>query len=116
MIKGGYSISGLFDLGPLRYSWLQPMLQLDDDVIRRESPLFDIPKAAPPLITDVGGAESDEFQRQSADYMQAWQAAGLAGSYREQAGKNHFSAIQGLSDADSELCNAIGDFIVSCEK
>lgn len=116
VIKGGYSISGLFDLGPLRYSWLQPMLQLNDDVIRRESPLFDIPKAAPPLITDVGGAESDEFHRQSADYMQAWQSAGLAGSYREQAGKNHFTAIRGLSDADSELCNAIGDFIVSCEK
>lgn len=115
VIKGGYSISGLFDLGPLRYSWLQPLLQLNEDVVKRESPLFHIPKKAPPLIADVGGAESEEFHRQSAEYVEAWQAAGLQATYSEQAGKNHFSAIQGFIDADSELCNAVCDFIADCE-
>ena len=115
VIKGGYAISGLFDLGPLRYSWLQPLLQLNEDVIQRESPQFHIPTAAPPLIADVGGAESNEFRRQSAEYIEAWQTMGLKGAYSEQAGKNHFSAIQGFIDADSELCNAVYDFIADCE-
>ena len=116
IIKGGFSISGLFDLGPLRYSWLQPMLQLDDDVIQRESPLYHIPAQAPPLVANVGGAESEEFRRQSSEYLQAWQAAGLTGSYSEQTGKNHLSAIVDFVDAGSALCAEVATFIERCER
>lgn len=115
LIKGGYSISGLFDLRPLRYSFLQPMLQLDEDVIQKESPQFHMPKTAPPLIADVGGDESDEFRRQSADFIQAWKGAGLQGDYVEQPGKNHYTAIAGFADTESELCNRITAFIARCE-
>jgi len=115
VIKGGYSISGLFDISPLRYSWLQPLLQLDEDVIQCESPQFHIPVSAPPLVADVGGVESDEFRRQSREYMDAWQAAGLQGVYTEQVGKNHFSAIEGFIDGDSDLCKAVCGFISDCE-
>lgn len=114
VIKGGYSISGLFDLRPLRYSFLQPMLQLDEDVIQKESPQFHIPDAAPPLIADVGGDESAEFRRQSFDYMQAWRGAGLAGEYVEQPGKNHYTAIAGFAEADSDLCRRLACFIERC--
>jgi arylformamidase len=114
VIKGGYSISGLFDLRPLRYSFLQPMLQLDEDLIQQESPQFHIPTASPPLIADVGGDESAEFRRQSFDYVQARRRAGLDGEYVEQAGKNHYTAIAGLADADSELCDRIASFIARC--
>jgi len=106
-VKAAYAISGLFDLAPLRYSFVQPMLQLDEDVIQAESPLFNIPSRAPPLIADVGGDESAEFRRQSADYVNAWQAAGLTGRYVEQPGKNHFTAIEGFADPDSALCERI---------
>lgn len=37
--KAAVLVSGLFDLQPLRYSFLQPQIQLDDGVIRRNSPL-----------------------------------------------------------------------------
>jgi arylformamidase len=106
-VNGAYAISGLYDLSPLRYSFVQPALQLNEDVIRRESPLFNLPAAAPPLIADVGGDESDEFRRQSADYVDAWRAAGLDGHYVEQPGKNHFTAIEELLDPDSALCERI---------
>ena len=116
VIKGGFSISGLFDLRPLRYSFLQPMLQLDQQVIHRESPHFHLPKQAPPLIASVGGAETDEFRRQSADYMKAWQENGLIGSYCEQPGRNHYSAITDFGDADSDLCAQLTDLIKQCER
>ena len=55
VIKGGMPISGLFDLGPFCHSWLQPKLQLDADLIARQSPLFHIPDTAPPLLVTLGG-------------------------------------------------------------
>ncbi|MEQ8661541.1 MAG: alpha/beta hydrolase, partial [Gammaproteobacteria bacterium] len=38
VVKGGYALSGLFDLEPLRWSWLQPVLQLDAGMVAAESP------------------------------------------------------------------------------
>jgi arylformamidase len=80
---------------------------LTEDIIRRESPLFNLPRTAPPLIADVGGDELGEFLRQSKDFINAWQNAGLTGSYVEQAGKNHFSVINDLLDPGSALCDRL---------
>ena len=106
-VKGAYLISGLYDLSPIRYAFVQQALQLNDDIIRRESPLFNIPATAGPLIADVGTDESSEFRRQSADYVEAWQSAGLDGTYIEQAGKNHFTAVDDFRDPDSTLCERV---------
>lgn len=104
LVKGAYAISGLYDLQPLRYAFVQPSLQLTGDIIARESPALNLPHTSAPLIAEVGGEESDEFRRQSADYVDRWQAAGLPGTYREQPGRNHFDVIYEFNDPDSELC------------
>ena len=111
VIKGGIPISGLFDLRPFRHSWLQPKLQLDADLIERQSPLFHIPEHAPPLLVTLGGDESSEFHRQSADYVAAWRARGHRAEEFAQPGKNHLTAIGGFEDKDSELCRAVMAFI-----
>ncbi len=116
VVKGGIAISGLFDLEPLRYSWLQPKILLDHDTITRESPACQIPLGAPPLLLTVGGDESAEFHRQSRDYLDAWQAAGHRGEWLDQPGKDHFSAIEGLVDPESPLCDAAVDFLLRCER
>lgn len=111
VIKGGMPISGLFDLSPFRHSWLQPKLQLDADLIARQSPLFLIPDQVPPLLVTLGGDESSEFHRQSADYVAAWRARGHRATEFAQPGKNHLTAIAGFEQADSALCCALMDFI-----
>lgn len=111
VIKGGMPISGLFDLGPFRHSWLQPKLQLDADLIARQSPLLHIPDTAPPLLVTLGGDESSEFHRQSADYVAAWRARGHRATQFAQPGKNHLTAIAGFEQPDSALCCALLDFI-----
>jgi arylformamidase len=111
VIKGGLSISGLFDLRPLRFSFLQPMLQLTPDIVHTESPLFTLPPRAAPLVATVGGDESTEFRRQSADFIKAWNSSGLSGTYHEQRGRNHYTAIEGFADNNSELCNLVKSFI-----
>jgi arylformamidase len=111
IIKGGISISGIFDLRPLRYSFVQPKLLLTHDTIERQSPLFHLPKKAPPLLVSVGGDESNEFRRQSSEYYAAWCSAGLNGEYFEQDAKNHFTAIEGFLDPNSTLFKAMDGFM-----
>jgi arylformamidase len=96
--------SGLFDIEPLRYSYLQPQIQLDEGIIRRNSPAFSVRPCKTPLWITWGGAESTEFARQSEIYHQAWQAAGNASELRAIPGANHFTVIGGLEDAQSEVC------------
>ncbi|HCU90095.1 MAG TPA: esterase [Gammaproteobacteria bacterium] len=112
-IKGCYAISGLYDLSPIRYAFVQQALQLNDEIIQRESPIFNIPKAAAPLIADVGAEESSEFRRQSADYIKAWKNAGLRGDYFEQTDKHHFNVVDGFLDPDSDLCERVVSMVKS---
>jgi arylformamidase len=116
IIKGGIPISGLFDLSPFRYSWLQPKLLLTHELIQQQSPLFHIPSAGPPLLVSVGEKEPAEFHRQAADYLAAWQAQGLRGDLLTQSGKNHFTAIEGLAEANSPFCQALLDFMTRCAR
>lgn len=116
IIKGGISISGIFDLHPLYYSYLQPRLMLTHEVILRQSPYLNIPRSGPPILITFGEEETTEFRRQSTDYLQAWQANGLQGELLVQKGKHHFSAVEGLNDANSTLCKSLIDFMNRCER
>jgi arylformamidase len=103
-LAGAIAFSGLYDLTPLRYSYLQPMIQLDDGIIRRNSPAFMVRPCTTPLWITWGGNESTEFARQSQTYHDAWQAAGNRSTLQAQAGANHFSVIHGLEDSHSPVC------------
>lgn len=107
LIKSGCSISGLFDLMPFPYSWLQPVLQLSWDQVLRNSPIRHLPQKAGPLILTYGGDEPAEFHRQSQDFLSAWTEKGLVGEYLPQPNANHFTAISGFLDANSELCSTL---------
>src|SRR5579872_4196677 len=109
-ISGGISISGLFDLRPLRHSWLQPTLRLTERARQDQSPLLHIPRQAPPLLMSVGSEESAAFIGQSQIYHAAWRAAGLAARYHLQPGANHYTVIYGLADRASPLAQMIAEF------
>jgi len=101
---GAILFSGLYDLAPLRYSYLQPLIQLDDGIIRRNSPAFMARPCATPLWITWGGAESTEFARQSRLYRDAWEAAGNQALLQEQPGANHFTVLHGFDDQNSLPC------------
>lgn len=97
--------SGLFDIEPLRYSYLQPAIQLDEGIIRRNSPAFLVRPCKTPLWITWGGAETTEFARQAAVYHQAWTAAGNSAELRAVPGADHFTVIAGLEDGESTVCH-----------
>lgn len=108
VIKGACTISGLFDLAPFPYTYLQPKLQLTWGEVLRNSPILHIPDLeAPPLLVSYGQDETSELRRQSEDYLSAWRAKGLEAVHLPQPGKNHFSAIEDFLEADSPLCSAL---------
>jgi arylformamidase len=103
LVKGGVSVSGVYDLEAIRLSYHQKLVQLDPDMARRMSPLGNLPKSAGPLVAAVGSEETEEFHRQQAAYLAAWRSAGLAAEVVELAGRNHFTAIDALGQPGHPL-------------
>jgi arylformamidase len=101
--------SGLFDIEPLRFSYLQPQIQLDDGIIHRNSPAFTVRPCKTPIWITWGGAETTEFARQSEIYHQAWAAAGNTSELRAVPGANHFTVIAGFEESDSEVCRWLAE-------
>ena len=106
-IKGACAISGIFDLAPLPYSFLQPKLQLNMEDVWDLSPIYHLPKTAPNLSVVVGGEETAEFIRQSRDFFDLWMASGLDGEWLEVPSVHHFNILNGFEDKDSDLFQSI---------
>ncbi len=108
-IEAAVLVSGVYDIEPLRHSYLQPDIQLDDGIVRRNSPLFAVRPCRTPALITWGAEESTEFRRQSEELHAAWQGAGNASELLPQAGANHFTAIDGFADPASPLCRWLAD-------
>ena len=89
VMNGTVPVSGLFDLEPLRLSYLNSDLRMDEAESARNSPIHHIPKWMPPTVVTVGGGETDEFRRQSRIYVEACRAAGFGVSYLEVGHLDH---------------------------
>ncbi len=103
LVKGGLSLSGLYDLEPIRLCYLNKEIGLDAGAVARNSPLRIIPASAPPLLLSVGGIESGEFHRQERDLAAAWRRAGLHCKVIPQADGHHFDMIEYLIDPSGAL-------------
>ena len=113
LVKGACSISGVYDLEPIRLSYHNEILHLDETAVRDCSPLNHLSDRAAPLICAVGTTETDEFLRQQAAYVAARKARGLPVETVDLPGLNHFSAIDALSDPDHILFRRIRNLILN---
>ncbi len=107
LIKGFLPVSGLFDLNPFPFSWLQPKLLLTSEQVLRNSPVFLKPLYTPHVMVAVGADESHEFQRQSKNYTIFLQKHGVPAEYLSMPGKNHFNIIHDFLGDGGPLCKKI---------
>ncbi|MBJ3776360.1 alpha/beta hydrolase [Acuticoccus mangrovi] len=114
LVKGGAPISGLFDLAPFQYTWLQPKIQFNGQQIARNSPQFLVHEGLCPLLISWGALESGEFWRQSEDFGAVWAAAGNSMELVPQEGCNHHTATSGFADPSSEFCRKVVAHMESC--
>ncbi|MGI9302786.1 MAG: alpha/beta hydrolase, partial [Gammaproteobacteria bacterium] len=112
LIKSGCAISGLYELEPVRLTYLNDTLRMDAAMAARNSPLQrDYPAGAPLLIV-VGGAESEEFLRQSKAMTDQWKRLGYDADLVAPQGLNHFSIVDEFARPDNALVNKQLEHIV----
>ncbi len=110
-VRGGLAISGIYDLEPVRLCYLNDKLGLSADDVEGLSPLRQLPIAPTPLMLAYGGAELPELQRQSADYAEAREAAGLPGRSLHIDGCNHFTILEQLAEPKGALTRLLLELI-----
>lgn len=93
LLEGALCVSGLFDLRPFPWSWLQPKLQLTGRDVQEYSPLFLPCRANAPVHLVAGGEESGEFARQMYAHAEHLEAHGVAVSAELSPGDDHFSIL-----------------------
>ena len=102
LLRGALSISGLFEMEPLRHTpFLAPDLRLTEASARRLSPAL-MPAPTGPLVSVVGGDESEEFLRQNALIREAWGVRSVP-VCEPIPGTNHFTVLHDLADANTRL-------------
>jgi arylformamidase len=92
-IKGGVAISGIYDLEPIRHSYLNVKLGLDEAMSHRNSPMMLAAGPLKPLVLTVGAAELPLLRKQTADFAAHRVKYGLPVSYEEIPGANHFTIM-----------------------
>jgi arylformamidase len=107
VVKAGCGISGLYDLEPIRLSYLNETLGLTPETARRNSPVHLAPAGGGRLLLAVGAKEGDEYHRQTESLAAAWRQRGLAVEVMDMAGHDHFSIVTELADHGTPLSRAI---------
>jgi arylformamidase len=109
VLAGGTAISGLFDLEPIRLTYLNESLRLDKEQVLRNSPIGLSPTAKAPLILALGGDETSEYHRQQEALLGSWSEHDLPLSIVEMPGLNHYDVIDHLGHPGSALHHAVID-------
>ena len=111
-IRGGITLSGIFDLEPIRLSHINAWMHLDPAAASRLSPLHHLPPPpATRLLASYGELETSEFKRQTEQYAAAWSAAGHGAQLAPQPSRNHFDLVLALGDGHDPLCRAAAAFM-----
>lgn len=101
-LKGVLSMSGLFNLTPIRLSEINQTLQMDSKIADENSPVLLAPNIDCPLVLTVGGTETAEYKAQSEELYSHWKDY-LPVKLIELEGLNHFSIVGDVLDKTSVL-------------
>jgi arylformamidase len=115
LVKGGLSLSGVYDLEAMRLSYHQAVLGLDADAVAAWSPMRALPADAGPLLLAVGAEETDEFRLQQDEFLAAWRGAGLRAQTVDLPGRHHFDVVETLADPAHPLRRALRRLIETGE-
>ena len=102
-IKGALAISGIYDLEPIRLTFMNPTLAFTEDTVAKFSPIHLSPTITPKFVVTVGGAETDEFIRHSEEICDVWAAAGVECSLDVISDLNHFTVLSDLTSEGGTL-------------
>ena len=106
-VRAGMAISGIYDLEPIRASYLNEKLGLDETMSRRNSHMMQVGGAPKPLSLVVGAAELPLLRRQTADFAGHRARHGLPVTYEEIPGANHFTIMNEMISPSGRITTLI---------
>ncbi len=106
-VTGAVLASGVYDLEPIRHTYVNAALGLSAADAARNSPIRHLPRRLPPLLLVRGEHETGAFDRQQGAFAHA--VTGRAGAVAEMVvpGRNHFDLTFDLTDPASALGRAV---------
>jgi acetyl esterase/lipase len=104
-VAAGLAISGVFELAPIRETYLDEKLRLSDDEVATLSPLR-LPVVAKPLAIAYGSNELPALVADSRDLHARRSAAGAPGPLLPIMGADHFTILEELRRSDGALVRA----------
>jgi arylformamidase len=106
-VRAGMAISGIYDLEPIRHSYLNEKLKLDEAMSRRNSPMMATTGPMKPLSMVVGSAELPLLRKQTADFAGHRARCGLPVTYEEIPGADHFTIMHEMGSPDGRVTTLI---------
>jgi hypothetical protein len=106
-VRAGMAVSGIYDLEPIRHSYLNVKLKLDGPMSRRNSPMAEAGGVMKPLSLVVGDAELPLLRKQTADFAGHRAKYGLPVTYEEITGANHFTIMNELASPAGRVTTLI---------
>lgn len=106
-VRAGMAISGIYDLEPVRHSYLNAKLGLDEAMSHRNSPMMQAGGAMKPLSLVVGSAELPLLRKQTADFAGHRAGYGLPVTYEEIPGANHFTIMDEMVSPSGRITTLI---------
>jgi arylformamidase len=106
-VRAGMAISGIYDLEPIRHSYLNAKLELDEAMARRNSPMMQAGGPMKPLSLVVGSAELPLLRKQTADFAGHRARYGLPVTYEEIPGADHFTIMDEMASPTGRITTLI---------
>lgn len=106
-IKGVCAVSGIYDLEPIRLSYVNEPLGMNRQEAAENSPMSQAVRNHCPIILAYGDNETREFKRQSNDYRDLLLKTNETVSFKEIKGRNHFDVILDLMDENTWLSQQV---------
>jgi arylformamidase len=106
-VRAGMAISGIYDLEPIRHSYLNEKLKADEAVSRRNSPVKQPGGPLKPLSLVVGSAELPLLRKQTADLACHRAKYGLPVTYEEIPGADHFTIMHEMMSPKGRITTLI---------
>ncbi|MBM3482032.1 MAG: alpha/beta hydrolase [Alphaproteobacteria bacterium] len=107
LAKSGCSISGIYDLEPIRLCYLNDKVRMDEAEARRNSPVHQRYPVRAPLMFVSGDIESAEYARQAELMEKLWHRLNYPSEIVTLKGYNHFTMAHLLKEPPSRLTQAI---------
>jgi arylformamidase len=105
-VRAGLAISGIYELGPIRDTYLNERLKLTDEEIASLSPLR-LPGVSKPLAITYGTAELPALVRNSREYHAHRAQSHQSGSLIPIPNANHYTGMEELRSPNGILARSV---------